>query len=174
MKYIHDKLKKSFVCPLKTNRKVALSLEDKHKGQFISVKDVPVESGNVIQVWVKGLDFPVNLVRQVFTNKDYSTAELWLITNDLQLNFDQITTIYQKRWKVEELHKSPKQNTLLGKSSTQLETAQANHIFSAMIAFVRLERIKVKQRLNHFALKAKLHLKMIQAAFNELQVLRAA
>ncbi len=178
LKYIHDKLKKVFVCPLKSNRLVALSLEDKQHGRFISVSDVPLESCKARPVWIKGVDFPVQLLKQVFINKDRSEAELWLVTNDMQLNYDQITTIYQKRWKpgrraVEEMHKSLKQNALLGKSPTKMETTQCNHIFAAMLAFVKLERLKIKERLNHFALKAKLHLKMAKAAFDELQTLQA-
>lgn len=173
LKYIHEKLKKRFVCPLKSNRLVALSQEDKQHGRFVSVSDVPLESSKTRAVWIKGLDFPVPLVKQVFINKDRSTAELWLVTNDTQLDYHQITTIYQKRWKVEEMHKSLKQNTLLGKSPTKMETTQCNHIFASMLAFVKLERLKIKERLNHFALKAKLHLKMAKAAFDELQILQA-
>ena len=161
-----------FVCPLKTNRLVALSKEDKLQGRFIRVDQVCLASREAKQVWVKGLEFPVNLVRQVFTNKDYSQAELWLITNDIQMDYDQTTTIYQKRWKVEELHKSLKQHTLLGKSPTKMECSQANHVFAAMLAFIKLERIKLKERLNHFALKAKLHLKMVKAAWQELHRLQ--
>lgn len=136
------------------------------------------------QVWIKGLDFPVQLVRQVFINKDRSTAELWLVTNDTQLYYEQVTTIYQKRWKpgrraVEEMHKSLKQNTLLGKSPTKMECTQCNHIFASMLAFVKLERpggepLKVKERLNHFALKAKLYLKMVKATLDELNRLQTA
>lgn len=172
-KYIHDKLKKVFVCPLKSNRLIALSKEDKMHGRFVNVSDVQLESNEVREVWIKGLDFPVQLLRQVFINKDRSTAELYLVTNDTKLNYDQITTIYQKRWKVEELHKSLKQNTLLGKSPTKMESTQCNHIFASMLAFVKLERLKVKERLNHFALKAKLYLKMVKAAFDELNRLQA-
>ncbi len=177
LKYIHQKLNKAFVCPLKGNRLVALSLEDKQQGRFISLSDVPVESHKARVVWIKGIDFPVQLLKQLFINKDRSQAELWLATNNMQLNYDQITTIYQKRWKpgcqaVEEMHKSLKQNALLGKSPTKMESTQRNHIFAAMLAFVKLERLKIKEQLNHFALKAKLHLKMAKAAFEELQILQ--
>ena len=169
LKYIQHKLRKAFVCPLKHNRLVALSSQDKQEGKFINVSQVPLESQEVRQVWVKGVDFPVQLTRQVFTNKDRSEAELWLITNDMSLDYEQITTIYEKRWRVEEMHKSLKQNALLGKSPTKMERTQCNHIFATMLAFVKLERLKIKERLNHFALKAKLHLKMAKAAFDELQ-----
>ncbi|WP_345375345.1 IS701 family transposase, partial [Algivirga pacifica] len=172
LKYIHQKLKKSFICPLKTNRLIALSLEDKMAGKFIRISDVKIENSQVIQVYVKGLDFPVSLVKQVFINKDHSTAELFLITNDTNIDHQKITTIYQKRWKVEECHKSLKQNTLLGKSPTKMETTQSNHIFASMLAFIKLERLKIKERLNHFALKAKLYLRSIQAAMTELHAMQ--
>jgi len=38
----------------------------------------------------------------------------YLVTSDLTLNAEQIMTIYQKRWKVEEYHRSLKQNVSLG------------------------------------------------------------
>ena len=169
LKYIQHKLKKIFVCPLKHNRLVALSLQDKQQGKFIHVSQVPLESQEVRQVWIKGVDFPVQLTRQVFINKDCSEAELWLVTNDMSLNYQQITTIYKKRWRVEEMHKSLKQNALLANSPTKMERTQCNHIFATMLAFVKLERLKIKEQLNHFALKAKLHLKMAKAAFEELR-----
>ena len=97
----------------------------------------------------------------------------------MSLDYQQITTIYEKRWKpgrraVEEMHKSLKQNALLGKSPTKMERTQCNHIFATMLAFVKLERLKIKEQLNHFALKAKLHLKMAKAAFEELRSWRTA
>lgn len=50
-----------------------------------------------------------------------------------------------------------------------MERTQCNHIFATMLAFVKLERLKIKERLTHFALKAKLRLKMAKAAFEELR-----
>src|SRR5690606_13635499 len=66
MKYIHMKLKKQFVCPLKVNRLVALSYQDKLAGNFVPVSEVSLESGAAIEVWIKGLDFPILLSRQVY------------------------------------------------------------------------------------------------------------
>ena len=154
---------------MKTNRLVALSKQDKLAGNFVTVSDINLESGQTQQVWVKGLDFPVTLTKQVYENKDRSTAEQWLITNDTELDADQIAKIYQKRWKIEEMHKSLKQNTLLAKSPTKMEVSQSNHIFASMLAFVKLEKLKIKERLNHFAIKAKLHLKMVKVAMEQLE-----
>jgi hypothetical protein len=89
------------------------------------------------------MDFPVQICRQVFKNKDGSTGELYLITNDLQLSFQDITTTDEERWGVEMLHKSLKQNVGLEKSPTKNEVTQSNHIFAAMIpnSTLRLSRL---------------------------------
>lgn len=136
LQYIHDKLEKVFVCPIKSNRLIALSLEDKKEGDFVNVSSLQLDSKEALQVYVRGLDFPVKLIKQIFTNKDYSKGVLYLISNDMKHSYDQITTIYQKRWKVEEFHKSLKQNTLLGNSPTKMECTQSNHIFASMLAYV--------------------------------------
>ena len=47
--FINDVLKKKFVCPLKKNRKVALSYEDKINGKYVSIADV--DTGLVVVVW---------------------------------------------------------------------------------------------------------------------------
>ena len=90
---------------LKTNRLAALSLEDKMEGRFVRIDSLEIESNTIKQVYLKGIAFPLTLTKQVFTNNDGSIGVLYLISNDINLTYDQITTIYQKRWKVEEIHK---------------------------------------------------------------------
>lgn len=68
-------------------------------------------------------------------------------------------------------HKSLKQNVALEKSPTKTIRSQSNHIFAAMIAFIKLERLKLAHQSNHFALKSKLYLKAVKAAFSELKAL---
>jgi hypothetical protein len=62
----------------------------------------------------------------------------------------------------------------LSKSPTKTIRTQANHLFAAMIAFCKLELLKVKTTLNHFAIKHKLLLKANQIMFKELQELKIA
>ncbi len=95
------------------------------------------------------------------------------MSNDLELTFEEQATIYQKRWKVEQFHKSAKQNASLGKSPTKYETTQSNHIFCSMIAVCKLELLKIKHRKNHFAIKSQLYLKAIKAAYDELQQMKS-
>lgn len=170
--FVHKDLKKYFVGALKSNRLVALSKSEKLEGKFQSVSAINIEPKSRIEVWIKGLDFPVYLTKQVFTNKDGSTGELYLVSNRKEYTYEQQITIYQKRWKVEQFHKSTKQNAALSKSPTKYEVTQSNHIFCSVIAYVKLELLKIKHCTNHFAIKGKLYLKAIQAAYKELQNLK--
>jgi len=172
-KLVHHKLKKYFVSALKKNRLVALSMDDKLQGKFVKVGALDLQTTSTTTVYIKGLDFPVQLTKQVFTNKDGSTGELYLVSNDLELTYEEQTTIYQKRWKVEEFHKSAKQNASLGKSPTKYEVTQSNHIFCSMISVCKLELLKIKHRKNHFAIKSQLYLKAIKAAYDELQKMKS-
>ena len=170
--FIHNDLKKEFVVALKSNRTLALSEAEKRQGQFKKAEELDLQTNQTYEVWLKGLDYPVLLVKQVFTNKDGSTGVLYLITNDLELSYTVICTIYQKRWNVENFHKSLKQNVALEKSPTKYEVTQSNHIFASMIAFAKLEILKLKQNNNHFQIKNRLYIQAIKAAFNELQILK--
>jgi hypothetical protein len=68
-------------------------------------------------------------------------------------------------------HKSLKQNVSLAKSPTQTVTTQTNHFFAALCGFIKLERLKGKTKLNHFALKTKLYFAALHSAFATLRTL---
>ena len=124
-------------------------------------------------IHLKGLDFPVALLKQVFKNKDGSESALYLVCSDDNLNYDKITAIYQKRWRVEVFHKSIKSNTRLAKSPTKTVRTQSNHFFVSIYSFFKLEMLKVKHNLNHFALRAKIYIEALKASFQQLQMLHA-
>lgn len=170
--FVRESLGKHFVVALKSNRTLALSLEDKQQGRFIRIDQLPWTEQKPIQAWLKGLDFPVLLSRQIFTNKDGSTGVLYLACSDLDCDQAAIEAIYQKRWKVEVFHKTLKSNAALAKSPTQRVRAQGNHVFLSIYAAYRLECLSIKHKLNHFALRAKLYLKAVRLAFDELQTLK--
>lgn len=118
------KKNKHFVAALKNNRLVALSLDDKKQGRFVKVSELELSDKQAVRGWLKGFDEEVLLVRRVFTNKDSSTATLNLVCSDLSCDGEQVATLYQKRWKVEEFHKSLKSNAGLAKSPTRTVTTQ--------------------------------------------------
>ena len=74
-------------------------------------------------------------------------------------------------WDVEEYHKSLKQNASIGNSPAHTERTQSNHIFTAIYAYVKLEKLKLCTKLNHFALKTKIHMACMSAALIEFQEL---
>jgi DDE superfamily endonuclease len=172
MRFIMQDLKKDFVMPLKANRKVALSLDDKRQGKHVRVDTLVFEDHTPKPVYLEGVPFPLLLVKQVFINDDGSTGVLYLVTSDTTLTFADITTLYQKRWTVERYHQSLKQNASLAKSPTQTVVTQTNHFFAALCAFVKLERLKSTTKLNHFALKAKLYVAALHTAFTHLRQLQ--
>ena len=158
--------------PLKTNRKVALTLEDKKQGQYVRIDTLELEPDTVMTIYLEGVDFPLHLVKQVFTNAAGSRGILYLVTSDLDLTYDGITPGYSKRWPVEPYHKSLKQNASLSKSPTKTVTTQSNHIFAALCAYIKLEMLKVSTHTNHFALKSKLYLQALRTAFDALHDLQ--
>jgi len=171
MNWIKTELHKEFVMALKENRLVALSAQDKAQGRFVALADLDLKPGQCRLVYLKGVEFPVIVAKQVFTNQDGSTGTLYLVSSDTTLTYDQLTTIYHKRWHVEVFHKSLKQNAALEKSPTKTIRAQCNHIFGSMVAVTKLECLALIRQTNHFALKSKLYLKALQAAFAQLRAL---
>lgn len=172
MTTIKQKLKKEFVFAIKSNRTLALSHEDKLRGIFHKVSTLALESNTCCIGYLRGLEFPIKLCKQHFTNKDGSIGELYLVSSNTDWDFSTIATTYQKRWHVEEYHKSIKQNTALGQSPTHTVTTQSNHFFASIFAYCKLEIMAIKNNMNHFALKSKLYIKAIKTAFNELAVLK--
>lgn len=167
---INLKHKKKFVSAIKSNRLVALSLADKLQGNFQRIDSLTLEEGATYRVYLKGLSFEVALIRQVFTNEDATSGELYLVTSDLAANYDTIMAIYHRKWKVEEYRKSLKQNTAAGRSPTKTVRTQSNHFFMAIYAFFKLECLALADGINHFAFVARLFLPALKASFKELQM----
>lgn len=172
MEFIHYEKQKKFIFGMKANRLIALSEEERKKGRYHNLQHLDLKDGERRIVWLKDVAFPVALLKKIFKNEDNSTGTLYLVTNDLESDSDTIYQVYQKRWRIEEYHKSIKQNTSLEKSPTKVVSSQKNHIFASIIAYCKLELLKTKTHLNHFALKYKLLIKANQKAFQELQNLK--
>lgn len=169
MAYIHNDLQKSFIIGIKSNRTLALSQDDAKNGRYLKVCELDLEEDVAHIVWLKGLDFPVRLIKKIFKNENGSTGILYLVSNDMTSSAERLYEVYQKRWRIEEYHKSVKQNASLEKSPTKTVRTQSNHIFSSIIAFCKLELLKFKTNMNHFAIKYKLIIRANQVAMQELK-----
>jgi hypothetical protein len=131
-----------------------------------------LRDGEARKLWLKDFWLPVTLTKRVFKNEDGSSGTLYRVINDLESGADRIYETYQKRWPVEEYHKSIKKNSSLEKSLTKTESSQKNHLFVSLIGYCKLEFLKIKTNLNHFALKYKLILKANQMAYLELRKMK--
>ena len=164
---------RDFIAALKNNRLVALSEQDRKNKRFVRVDELDLPEQTAVHGWLKDYAQAVRLVRQVFTNKDGSTAILHLVCSDLTCDYDAMTTSYKKRWQVEVFHKSLKSNAGLAKSPTQTVRSQSNHVFMAIYAVFKLQCLSIKTKINPFALRLKLLINASRSAYAELQQWRA-
>lgn len=162
-----------FLFALESSRTVALSEADRAQGRFQAVQSLDFPATQPLRVYLRSVPEAVLVSRQVFTNPDGSQGVLYLVSSDTDLDQARMTTIYQRRWKVEEYHKSLKQNASMGKSPTKTLATQATHFFAAVLAYSKLEVLKLKCGLGHFRLKAQLYTVGLKAMYHQLGQLRA-
>ncbi len=172
--YIKQKARKDFIIPLKSNRNVFLCSPAARVGKPTKLSSLDFGSDGTLTLYLESVPFALLVYRQVFTNEDGSQGTLYLSTSDLSLTASSLGALYQKRWKVEEYHKSLKSNASFAKSPTKRVRPQSNHFFASIVAFVKLETCRCATRLNHFALKGKLYQAALASAFAQLQVYKAA
>jgi len=173
MIHIKQDLGKDFIMAVKSNRLVALSKEDKENGKFQNIGSLCLEQNAVKEVYFKDVDFPMLILKQVFKNKDGSEGVLYLVSSDTNLDYDQMTRFYKKRWNIEVYHKSIKSNCSLCKSPTQTVKTQGNHFFTSIFSFFKLESLKIKSNISHFALKSKIYIKSLKSGYEEILNLKA-
>ncbi len=173
MMYVKTSLGKDFIMPIKTNRKIALNKKDKLNGKYVTVRTLELKENDKQEIYLEGVSFPLILIRQIFKNEDGSQGVLYLVSSDLTLTYDNITAIYQKRWKVEEYHKSLKQHVSLCKSPTKRVRTQSNHIFASIYSFFKLEYLSIRAKINQTALRSKLYISANRTALNELENMKA-
>jgi len=116
-----------FLFALESSRTVALSAAARAAGQFQSVQSLVFPATQPLRVYLRSVRQAVLVTRQVFINQDGSQGMLYLVSSDTDLDQAQMTAIYQRRWKVEEYHKSLKQNASMGKAPTKTLATQATH-----------------------------------------------
>jgi hypothetical protein len=96
MTFIRQDLEKHFIMAIKTNRLVAVSEEEKRQGHFTRIDSLSWSSQKPVRGWLKGLDFPVLLHRQVLTNQDGSIGILYLACSDFDCDTTKIEAIYAR------------------------------------------------------------------------------
>ena len=170
IEYISQKLNKIFVFRIKSSRLIAFSEKDRINGKFSKIRDIDMSAKKDCLVYLKGCLNPVRLSRLYVKNgTNFQSTDSYLITNDINLNIITLSEIYQKRWKVEEFHKSIKQNLKIERSPTKTFIPQLNHIFLTFLAFIKLEKFRTKFHTNHYNFKEQLYISALKEAMNKLK-----
>jgi len=63
--FIEEELKKKFVCPIKSNRKIALTKEEKTKGKYVNISTIDIEGSSSRLIYLEGYEKPLRLIKQV-------------------------------------------------------------------------------------------------------------
>jgi hypothetical protein len=79
-----EELNNHFIMALKSNRKVALSKENKGNMEYMSIETLHLGQ-ETVEIALKKLDFPLLLANQVFKNENDTVGELYLDCSDLNL-----------------------------------------------------------------------------------------
>ena len=148
MNYIKRTLGKG-IMGLKTNRKIALSREDK---QLVAITDWKTcqkthDGGAALS--------PLSAPSELGSIR----CALSAVTSDASLTV--VLTIYQKRWKVEEYQ-----------NRTHPFDPHTNHpdqsLCGCSLDLYQAEMLKMRTKKNHYALKTQLYLSALQQAFESL------
>ena len=115
-----------------------MSYEAKRQGDFSRLGALNLPERQALRGYLRGLDFPVLVVRRVFTNKDGGGGVLYPACSDLDSDAEDIIAIYQKRWHVETFHQTLKSHASLAKSPTKTVRTQSHSCFPAIYAVCRL------------------------------------
>lgn len=158
-----------FIMPLKANRLVAVGPQPPAVGEHRPISELVIEPHQTLVVWLKGVSFPLTAIKQVLKDGDPASEVRYLVSNDLTADAHTLSTAYSHRWQVEQLHKSTKSNTGYGQSPAHRVRSQKTHIFLSMLAYVKLESIKLTTHKNHFALKGILALDALKVAYRHWQ-----
>ena len=174
MQLVHQALKSTFIFAVKGNRLAVRREEDRRAQPWTRIDALDLEEDRPRAVWLRGVEFPVAVLRHRHTNVDGSGADVYFVTNELSLSGPDLLAFYQKRWQVECYHKSLKQNAGAGRAPLWSVRTLSNHLWASLCAYARWEALRLKTRLNHFALKAKVRFAAQQAALSAFRNLSTA
>ena len=174
MELVHRGLKSTFVFALKGNRLAVRAEQNRRTSPWTRIEELSLEEDTPCAVWLRGVEFPVAVLRHRHKNVDGSAVDVYFVTNELGLSGPDLLALYQKRWSVETYHKSLKQNAAVARAPLWSVRTLANHLWASLCAYARWEALQIKTTLNHFALKNKIRFAAQQAALATFRNLSTA
>jgi hypothetical protein len=135
-----DGMKKTFYCPLKSNRQVDDSGGERpyQRVDTLDWSERELKRGKLIKV--KGFlkDYKVKLFWVVVS----ANRTEWIVTNDLSQDSAQdAQEVRAVRWKIEKFHREAKQLTGIEACQCRASRIQRNHIACALLVWSRLKSL---------------------------------
>lgn len=170
MNYIDRNLGKIFIFGVKSNRQISLCQSDgTYATRYQELKSLELVGGRPYKCKVRGVKFPLQVLKRYFKNGDGSTGTAYFLTNDLTMDGEAISSCYQKRWSIEEYHRSLKQYASIGESQAWSLKAHTNHIHLSLVAYVKLVFLQSRLAKSMHHLRRDILLKANFGAMNELK-----
>jgi hypothetical protein len=135
-----DGMKKTFYCPLRSNRQVDDSGGERpyQRVDTLGWSDGELKQGKLIKIKGFPKDYKVKLFRVVVSSRRTE----WIVTNDLFQDSTQDTQeVRAVRWKIEEFHREAKQLTGIEECQCRSGRIQRNHIACALLVWSRLKSL---------------------------------
>jgi hypothetical protein len=135
-----DEMKKTFYCPLRSNRQLDQSggKSPYQRVDTLDWSDEELKQGKLIKIKGFPKDYKVKLFRVVVTSRRTE----WIVTNDLAQDSTQDTQkVSAVRWKIEEFHREAKQLTGIESCQCRSGRIQRNHIACALLVWSRLKSL---------------------------------
>jgi hypothetical protein len=157
-----DGMKKTFYCPLRSNRQVDDSGGKRpyQRVDTLEWSDEELKQGKLIKI--KG--FPKNHKVKLFRVAVTSNRTEWIVTNDLsQDSTHETRKVRGVRWKIEEFHREAKQLTGIESCQCRSGRIQRNHIACALLVWARLKCLAYQSGQTIYRIKhALLHDYLVQ------------
>ena len=135
-----DGMKKTFYCPLRSNRQVDDSGGENpyRRVDALDWGDGELKRGKLVKIREFPKDYKVKLFRVAVS----SNRTEWIVTNDLSRDSAYETQeVRGVRWKIEEFHREAKQLTGIEGCQCRASRIQRNHIGCAMLVWSRLKHL---------------------------------
>ena len=86
MELVHRELKSSFVFALKGNRLAVGAAQNRRTTPWTRIEELGLEEDTPCAVWLRGVEFPVAVLRHRHKNVDGSAVDVYFVTNELSLS----------------------------------------------------------------------------------------
>lgn len=162
LKFIRNQ-KLNFMFGIESNRMVSVM-----RGQYIQIQTFEGwSSGNIETLYLKGYGMVKacrQLYKKVYRYYVMSTAELNNLEQVTAIDFNRV---HDAHWCIERFHRAIKQVCNIERFQVRNENPIKNHIFCAIKAFVRLEFMRINEKISHwYEIKRNLYVKVIRDYIN--------